>query len=496
MLARALRRAGHDVLFVLNRKSALDRPENRYADIDSTACPWVLDAGALQDTEKHQFLPESPLRDHVISRLRDCDAVVLNHNALSLAFLIGRPHIGLLTGTDVQDLTDPGYLRWADGYALNEQLWLESAIARQRSGIATAVAVSVPFRGLLPRYDVTLDALGVNGDRRFFSWMSDPAYFSPAPSPGNEKVRVLNLARLTWKNPGEREFTIDHKATDVLLRGLARFIGRHPSIGLDIRLVRKGLQVSDAETLIDALGLKPQVTWIQEMTQDEVLEECRRADIVCDQLGLSVVGMGGLDAMAVGRPLIANARPEVMRHHLPEPPICHAATADEVADQLERLVMSREERERVGRESRAYIEQHCSADAAAAIFARRFEAVVSNPSRYSLWSEAMMEARERLAEEREERLSLAEARLADRERAVGEREGRMAEMERIRDGRETALLNRETLLSRREENAAFLAQERAELNRSWAAYDGLRIVRWQRAFKAWTKRLTGGTDSQ
>ena len=503
MLARALRRAGHEVLFVLSRQIALDRPENRYADIVSDACPWVFDAGALQDTEKHQFLTESALRDLVISRLRGCDAVVLNHSALSLAFLIGRPHIGLLTGTDIGDLADRGYVRCADGYTLAERLWLEAAIARQRAGIASAVAVSVPFRGLLPRFDVTLDALGVNADRRFYAWMSDPAYFPAAPSPGNERVRVFNVARLTWKSPSELEFTMDHKASDLMLRGLARFAERHPAVGLDIRLVRKGLQVADAEALIEALGLKSRVTWIEEMRQDEAVEECRRADIVFDQLGLSSVGMGGLDAMAIGRPVIGNARPDVMRHNLPELPICHAATEGEVAEQLERLVLSREERERVGRESRAYIEQHCSADAAAAVFARRLEAVISNPSPYSLWSETMMETRERLATEREDRLSLADARLDEAERAAGEREGRLAEMERSlvarrvdAERREGAILNRETLLSGREENAAFLAQERAELNRSWAAYEALRIVRWQRTLKAWTKRLTGRTNSE
>ena len=505
MLARAVRRAGHDVLFVLNHKGALNRPENRYDDVEVAGTEWILDAGDLETTERFQFPAESPLLDRVVAKLRECDAVILNHGGLSLAPLIGRPHIALLTGTDIQDLAVPAHSDQARGYRVVDRLWLDNAIARQRAGIASAIGVSVFYRGLVPRYDATLDALGVTSDRRFFCWMTDPHRIAAVPAPKNDRIRIFNLARLTWKTPREREFNMDHKATDLMILGLARFIERHPGVNLDVRLVEKGAQVREARQLVESSGLSSRVTWLKEMNQRQVLEEYQRADIVFDQLGLSVVAMGGLDVLSVGRPLIANGRPDVMRHYVPEPPICQAATVDEVVGQLERLVLNTEERVRVGQESRAYVEQHCSADASAAMCIERIEAVLSNPTRYSSWSGKKMEARERLAEEREERLKDAEAVLAAREAEIVRREGTpddLVEREsrvRLREhaltGREELTAKRETDIASREAQVAqlqtLLSAERAELDRSFKVYDSLPIVRWQRSLKAWMRRLTG-----
>ncbi len=512
MLARAMRRAGHDVLFVLNRRNALDRPENRYDDVDLATSDWIVDAGDLEATERFQFLPETALRDRVVRLLSGCDTVILNHAALSLASLIGRPHLALLTGTDIQNLADPGYVRAADGFPLADRLWLQDAIARQRSGITSAIGVSAFFRGLVPRYDATLDGLGVSADQRFFCWMTDPTYIAAAPAPDNQRVRIFNLARITWKSAGDLEFTMDHKATDVTLQGLARFVERHPGVDLEVRLVEKGLQVEKARSLVEACRLSSRVTWLKEMTQREVIEEYRRADIVFDQMGLSVVAMGGLDVMAVGRPLIANARPDVMRHWMASPPICHAATVEEVAAQLELLILDPEARRRIGQQSRAYVEQHCSAEQSARLCIGRLDRVLSDPVRYSAWAEEAMETRDRLLDEREARLARTEAELAARGRLVVEKENHIAEEHRLVTLRAQIAQERAEVAERRTELAqemaharAVMAEERAvvaekraelaregsELARSFAAYDALRIVRWQRALRAWARRLTG-----
>ena len=116
-----------------------------------------------------------------------------------------------------------------------------------------------------------------------------------------------------------------------------------------------------------------------------------------------------------------------------------------------------------------------------------------------------MEARERLAEEREERLKDAEAVLAAREAEIVRREGTpddLVEREsrvRLREhaltGREELTAKRETDIASREAQVAqlqtLLSAERAELDRSFKVYDSLPIVRWQRSLKAWMRRLTG-----
>jgi glycosyltransferase involved in cell wall biosynthesis len=102
------------------------------------------------------------------------------------------------------------------------------------------------------------------------------------------------------------------------------------------------------------------------MTQKEVWEEYKLADICFEQLDQSVVAMAGLDAMATGRPLIANGRPEIFDAMIGAPsPICQARTPDEVCAQLEKLVFNAQIMEEVGKSSREYVSQFFSSEAAA-----------------------------------------------------------------------------------------------------------------------------------
>jgi glycosyltransferase involved in cell wall biosynthesis len=76
--------------------------------------------------------------------------------------------------------------------------------------------------------------------------------------------------------------------------------------------------------------------------------------------------MAGLEAMATGRPLIANGRPEIVDSFLGEKlPICQATTPQEVSEQLQRLLRDQAERARLGRESRAFVETRLSSEQAA-----------------------------------------------------------------------------------------------------------------------------------
>lgn len=160
---------------------------------------------------------------------------------------------------------------------------------------------------------------------------------------------------------------LNYKGSDIMIRGLGLFV-RTTGIPLDIRLAKKGLHVAETMQLAKEEGIDDQITWLEEMSQREVLEECKQADILFDQLGMSVVGMGGLDAMAVGRPLIANGRPEIVEREIGVPsPICQASTPEEVCAQLKRLTADPDERKRVGLASRRYVEDYFSAERAARI---------------------------------------------------------------------------------------------------------------------------------
>ena len=126
--------------------------------------------------------------------------------------------------------------------------------------------------------------------------------------------------------------------------------------------------------MIEAEGLAANVTWLEELDQITLYEEYKNADIVSEHFGKGSIGMGALDAMAVGRPVIANSSPEIFARALGEPPpICHATTAEEVRGQLVRLAVDRNLREAIGKQSRSYVEKYCTPERAARIVLEKLE---------------------------------------------------------------------------------------------------------------------------
>lgn len=68
-----------------------------------------------------------------------------------------------------------------------------------------------------------------------------------------------------------------------------------------------------------------------------------------------------LDAMASGRIVIANARPEIFEPIIKEKtPVCHATDENEVSYWLEKLVNNKDLRAQIA--SRKYVEKHFSTE--------------------------------------------------------------------------------------------------------------------------------------
>jgi glycosyltransferase involved in cell wall biosynthesis len=236
-------------------------------------------------------------------------------------------------------------------------------VSPQRAGISSARAAIFFPPGFVPRGDQMLAELGVGADRRLSAHYLDLDSTPFAPPPTHAVPRIFCATRLTWKEePGSGLTSLDYKGSHLMLEGLALHL-RRSGAPLDIHLVRKGRHVAETAALAERLGLSPHLTWHEEMGQLEILEHFRRADIVFEQLAQSVVGMAGLDALATGRPVIANGRPEILEPFLGAPsPICQARTAEEVCRHLGALGASPETRARLGREGRAYVERYFSAD--------------------------------------------------------------------------------------------------------------------------------------
>lgn len=398
MLARALIKMGHEVIFVVDRSPVLsweklNRPENAYKDISIPYPKWIYDASPL---DLWHPLFHTPKRTKVVRMLENCDAVVLNEFGVSLSDDIRRPAIALLTGTDLEVLANYAYLTQLYGSDQNQSvsasfkniLWkfvyephYRRRIAAQREGIRSAIAVIYPARDFLPRGDALLDEIGVNDSQRIsFTYMTDMETNQLQLPPNNSTVRVLCMARLTWKKPkgNENLCEMDYKGGDIMIRGLGLFF-RVTGIRLDIRLIKKGAHIPETIQLLEEEGISDQVTWLEEMSHIDVLKENKEADIIFEQMGVGLVGLGCMDAMAIGRPVIANGRPDIMKRVFSEAlPICQATNAEEFCAQLQKLVSYPEERKRVGIASHEYVKKKFAPERFAEECVKRFENVFSS----------------------------------------------------------------------------------------------------------------------
>ena len=382
LLALALHRMGHEIVFIVDSTERLYRPEYCYNDITFPYPEWIYDVSPVSLWD---FTFPTLKRVQILRLLKSCDAVVLNGLGPSLLSDIGRPAVILLTGSDLEYYGNfqtidnlvkevrrkPVFLRRRWRKYLYRRL-----ISAQRGGIHSAATINYFGRGLVPDGDTLLDEIGVQDSQRVFFLMTDLEKIHPEPLPHNQPLRTFCATRLTWKKPlAPGTCELDYKGSDIMIRGLGLF-ARTSRIPLDIRLVKKGMHVIDTMRLIEEEGFAEQVTWLEEMSQLDVWAEYKQADIIFEQFGLSVVGMAGLDAMATGRPVIANGRPEIMDKVIGVPsPICQAVTPEEVCAQLQRLVFDPAERERVGLASRKYVEQYCSAERAAQICLERLASI-------------------------------------------------------------------------------------------------------------------------
>jgi glycosyltransferase involved in cell wall biosynthesis len=99
---------------------------------------------------------------------------------------------------------------------------------------------------------------------------------------------------------------------------------------------------------------------VEGLDHREAFERYRNADVIVDQLNAGWYGVFAIEAMALGKPVVTFLHDEAVRKTEKafelEVPIVNA-TAETLAGALRPLVESAEERQRVGRASRAYVEE-------------------------------------------------------------------------------------------------------------------------------------------
>jgi len=166
----------------------------------------------------------------------------------------------------------------------------------------------------------------------------DTERFAPAKNTADKPSRpwtILLFARLDL-----------NKGVDIAMEGIVRFVKRHA-----------GTRVQ----LLDWGSLKGEYwrrygrcfEFIPLVVPGEVEHLILSADVIVGQLALGALGLSELQAMSCARPVIASFRYDDA--YPTPPPICQAATAEEVDDRLEYLFRNPEMAVSLGRQARGWI---------------------------------------------------------------------------------------------------------------------------------------------
>jgi glycosyltransferase involved in cell wall biosynthesis len=150
----------------------------------------------------------------------------------------------------------------------------------------------------------------------------DLSKYDPAPLPDNRPVRVVHAPTSRTK-----------KGTDLIVAACAEL-----PVELDV---------------------------VEDTRHDQAVERYKQADIAVDQLNAGWYGVFAIESMALGKPVVTFLHDEAVRrteeaYGLKMPLV--PTTKETLAETLRPLVESAEERQRIGRESRAYVERVHDAD--------------------------------------------------------------------------------------------------------------------------------------
>jgi len=384
-IAKRMVARGYDVTFFVDAPPdyLLDRPEARETSLAADYPPWMVELKTRWSKSYVPYLQPGVVYRKVIALLDEFDVVFLNCMWISLG-----PY--LKPSTVVVDLFAGGDLdycapRFAAELARDKRArsrwpypaWaLERFYARvwgnQARGVVRAQVVDYYPPGINPRSDELLADLKRGQDYRRVprggSFDADEFEYSE-PDVNRQSFEILSTARFVFLTDRN-----DNKRNDLMIEGIGRFV-RENAIERDlvITFFEKGPDVAAAKELCEKVGIAQFVVWHEVVALHELKALFRRCDVAFDQLGSQMVGGGGF-GMLIGRPLIANGRPDLFESLYGErSPICQATTVEEVTAWLTKLYRDRSLVRSIGRASSDYVRKHQSVDAAVDAYVEHIE---------------------------------------------------------------------------------------------------------------------------
>ncbi|MCH2162781.1 MAG: sulfotransferase, partial [Phycisphaerales bacterium] len=152
--------------------------------------------------------------------------------------------------------------------------------------------------------------------------------------------------------------------------------GRVVVVHAPSREIYKGTEPLEAAVAkLQAEGLPIDYRKVEGLSNDKAREVYKSADIVVDQLMIGWYGVLSVEAMALGKTVVAYIRPDLERHTR-DLPIVNAGI-DDIEARLRELVNDGERRQRLGQAARQYVETFHDSR----VIARQLLEIYARPSR-------------------------------------------------------------------------------------------------------------------
>ena len=366
----ALRRAGvhadlfltHDDLAAVGSDTFSEAFDPEWAHLFDPDLAWL---GGLAPRARRAVALVSQ-RAGLIRRLSQYD--VIHAHSGSLAFSSAgawwfierkaRPYVAVATGSDYREAARFDHGR--PGRRLR-------AFFRNADDVLLLNADMVLYRA----------ELGVPG-ARFFPFIVDEIKYAPQArerrATHEGKLLCYMMSRLDFGFADAGAHRSSMKDNHRFLLALDRFRREDPNV--HALVLDRGTDRELAHWLVGELRLEDFVTFIPPANEDERRRLMADADVVVDQFHVGAFGLGAVEALAMGKPLITFFRPECAEEtYGGMPPILNARTTDEIVSAL-RAARNEGVREQLSRDARAWTLTHHARDAVVAQLLPIYERVL------------------------------------------------------------------------------------------------------------------------
>lgn len=347
------KKMGYDVKYIVEapKQDSLNRPESHFSCVKYPYPDWIIEVTSLLDISYRMTSPLIFLR-RIIFEMQDRDVLFLNDYGLALTkyFPKNSIKVAVFCGFDLSVLCNENAIDYFKANRSQENKLIKFAkafffkqrIKNTREGVQSCLVTTFFPKGLMAKADDLLFEL-MQG-RKYFdlrrydnNFKELPLFYSGAKE--TKKLMLLVPVRFLLSENQYVNAKDDYKGNDIIIRGIADFYKIYPDI--EVHFFEKGsdqdLQL--AKNLILESGLSPVVVWHKTMPLTDLIALYDKCDICFDQVGNHFMGAIGTYALYMGKPLIANARLDILKDFFDFKetiPILNATTQEEILECLKR----------------------------------------------------------------------------------------------------------------------------------------------------------------